>query len=137
MNVIFYTNTESLSANRLTRVLEIHVSRKDLETCRTLKSFAERLRKPLPEPVVFVMQVSSHEELAGILLLRDLLLDRRLVLVLPDSEPDMVSQAHSLRPRFITYGDSDYLDISAVLSKWTMDTTNGRAGKLAPDKAYN
>ena len=129
MNVIFYTTTESQSANRLTRALEIHVCRGDLEIYRDSNSFAERLHRPLSEPVVFVLQVSTHKELTDLLLLQDSLLDRRLLLVLPDSEPDTVSQAHRLRPRLITYGDSDYLDISAVLSKWTMGSANRPGGK--------
>jgi hypothetical protein len=124
MNVIFFTSIDPSASNRLTRVLEVHVSRKELETCRNFQIFSERLHQPLFDPVVFVLQICSREELMDILALHELLHDRRIILILPDSEPETVSLGHILRPRFITYGDSDYMDVSAILGKWATVSSN-------------
>ena len=129
MNVIFFTSIDPSVSNRLTRVLEVHVSRKELETCRNFHIFSERLHQPLPDPVVFVLQICSREELMDILSLHDLLHDRRIILVLPDSEPETVSLGHILRPRFVTYGDSDYMDVSAILGKWAAVSPNSPSYK--------
>lgn len=48
---------------------------------------------------------------------REWLGDRRLILVLPDDDIETISQGHALRPRFVTYVESDFIDISAVLGK--------------------
>lgn len=64
-----------------------------------------------------------------ILSLREFLHDRRIILVLPDSEPETVSLGHILRPRFITYGDSDYMDVSAILGKWGTVSSNSLSYK--------
>jgi hypothetical protein len=135
MNVIFFTSVDPSVSNRLTRVLEVHVSRKELETCRNIDIFSERLHQPLPDSVVFVLQICSLEELMDILPLRDLLHDRRIILVLPDSDPETVSLGHILRPRFITYGDSDYMDVSAIMGKWGTMSTNSASYKPGLDKA--
>lgn len=135
MNVIFFTSVDPSVSSRLTRVLEVHVSRKALETYRNIDTFSERLHQPMPDSVVFVLQICSREELMDILPLRDLLHDRRIILVLPDSEPDIVSLGHILRPRFITYGDSDYVDVSAILGKWGTVFPNDQSKKRGPDKA--
>ena len=65
----------------------------------------------------------------NILELSELLHDRRIILVLPDSEPETVSLGHILRPRFITYGDSDYMDVSAIMGKWGTVSPNSPSYK--------
>lgn len=49
--------------------------------------------------------------------LRTLLLDLRLILVLPFRDVDTVAWAHTLGPRFIAYADSGADPIAAVLAK--------------------
>jgi hypothetical protein len=134
MNVIFFTSVDPSVSNRLTRVLEVHVSRNKLETCRNIDIFSARLHQPLPDSVVFVLQIYSREELMDILPLREFLHDRRIILVLPDSEPEIVSLGHILRPRFITYEDSDYMDMSAILGKWATVSSNSQSFKPELDK---
>jgi hypothetical protein len=69
--------------------------------------------------VVFVFLVSDRRELQGLIECREWLRDSRLILVLPDEEMETVSRGHVLRPRFITYAESDFIDVSAVLGKMT------------------
>lgn len=37
------------------------------------------------------------------------------ILVLPSSEPEIISLGHALRPRFMTFSNSDFSDVVAVL----------------------
>ena len=57
------------------------------------------------------------KELEKILTLQDLLSDIRIILILPDRTPNTISKAHKLAPRFLTYLDSDFGEIKAVLHK--------------------
>jgi len=64
-----------------------------------------------------VLLVADREGLSGILTLRELLLDRRIVLVLPDDDPETLSRGHILKPRFITGKGGNYGDVSVVMGK--------------------
>ena len=45
----------------------------------------------------------------------ELLMDHKVILILPEAEPEMVAMGHALRPRFITYNDGDFLEMASVL----------------------
>ena len=117
MNVIFYANQSSAERGRLQRVIDIVVSRECKETCTTIESLEKRLHQPINEPTVIVLLVSHKQELRQFFELRDWLFDRKLILILPDDDQETISQSHALRPRFITYSDGDFIDVSAVLGK--------------------
>ncbi|MCX5828970.1 MAG: hypothetical protein NTV58_13360 [Deltaproteobacteria bacterium] len=117
MNVIFYSAPGTSQGEKLQRVIDILVPRNNVETFRTIPSLLQRLHQPLPEAVVFVFLVSSREELLELVEYQEWLRDRRLILVLPDDDMETISRGHALRPRFVTYAESDFIDISAVLGK--------------------
>ncbi len=52
-----------------------------------------------------------------LLAIRDFLSDIRMIVVLKDQEKDTITKAHRLYPRYITYADSDFIDVGAVLTK--------------------
>lgn len=66
---------------------------------------------------IAVFLAASKEELSELVSIRNLLADLRIILVLPDARDDTISKGHTLRPRFLTDVDSDFLDIVAVLGK--------------------
>lgn len=117
MNVIYYSALRASRRDKLQRVIDVLVPRNNVETFRSIPSLLQRLHKPLPEAVVFVFLVSSKQELTELVEYREWLKDRRLILVLPDDDIETISRGHALRPRFVTYVESDYIDISAVLGK--------------------
>ncbi|MCD6199973.1 MAG: hypothetical protein J7K15_15635, partial [Deltaproteobacteria bacterium] len=53
---------------------------------------------------------------------RDLIWDLRLILILPDREAGTIAKGHILRPRFLTYLDSDFTEVAAVLKKMLSNT---------------
>ena len=122
MNVIFYASERSAQRERLKRVIDILVSRERIESYLTIESLEERLHQPISEPMVFVLQVSRMQELLQLLQLRDCLIDRKLILILPDEDRETISRGHALRPRFITYIESDFIDVSVVLGKMLTPT---------------
>ena len=117
MNVIFYASQSSAERERLQRVIDIMVPREGKESYLTMESLEKRLHKPILEPAVIVLLVSHKQELGQFFQLRDSLFDRKLILILPDDDQDTISRSHALRPRFITYSDGDFMDVSAVLGK--------------------
>ena len=117
MKLFLYVPDRCRSGKRLQRVIEALVSKEDTEIYRTIDGLTFRLRQPRHDPSIAVLLTATREDLSEILSLRDLLGDIRIMLVLPDRKRDTIAKGHTLRPRFVTYADSDFVEMAAVLSK--------------------
>jgi len=115
VNVLFYSTGEP--GERLRKVVQELVPGEKLEVYKTLEAFSERLKKPMEELPVAVVLAASEEDLLTILSISHLLYDVRFILILPDREDPTVAIGHSLRPRFLSYTDSDFREVTAVLGK--------------------
>jgi hypothetical protein len=117
IKIIYYSAEDEPSGEQLQRVIEMNFPKRNVEVCRSLTMLSQQLEQPSPELLIVVLLAADREELSGLMRLQELLLDRRVILVLPDNEPDTASWGHRLRPRFITYRSSDYNDVSVVLGR--------------------
>ena len=117
IKAIIFAGARDPLRERLHLVISMHLAMYKIEVCQTVASLSQRLHGPLPNPLIILLLISNREELCDILALCDLLNDRRIILILPDDNPDNLAMAHTLRPRFITYRDRDFLDVSAVLGR--------------------
>jgi len=117
MNILFYTTAEGEQRERLQRVIEVLFPKKSIEICSSLDVLKEILHQPFKHLNVAVFFPSNERELADLLPMRDLLYDMRIILILPDRARDTVSMGHTLRPRLISYSDSDFLEVAAVLGR--------------------
>lgn len=124
IKIIYYSEINEPSSERLKRVIEMNFPRHHIEEYRTVEALSQRLEQPIPELPIIVLLAASREDLSAIMTLRELLLDRRIILVLPDDTPETASCGHMLRPRFITYRESDYGDVSVVLGRMIKSYTN-------------
>jgi hypothetical protein len=115
MNVIFYSTGGP--GERLQRVVQDVVPKERLEIYDTFNGFSERLHHPMDDMPVAVIVAASEDDLLTILSISHLLYDVRFILILPDREDATVAIGHSLRPRFVSYADSDFREVTAVLGK--------------------
>jgi hypothetical protein len=88
---------------------------------RSLDDLLIHLKSPATTADIIVLAPGDAVELAG-LLTHKRLQDRRLVLVLPDTEEATLSQAHLLGPRYLCFDDSTGTDLAAVLNKMMANT---------------
>jgi len=130
MRIIFYSSENEPTCERMQQVIEMNLSRNRIEACRTVEALSQRLEQPIAELLIVVILAASREELSSIMVLRELLLDRRIILVLPDDDPETASWGHTLRPRFITYRNSDYSDVSVVLGRMIKSYASAYQGNL-------
>jgi len=126
MNTLVYSTPKDEIGDRLRKVIEGVVSEGNIEFYRNIDSLSHRLQQPRNNLSVAVLMAKSREELTNILSIRHLLSDIRIILILPDSESDTISKGHSLFPRFLTYANSDFEEVKAVVSK--MLETTGQSG---------
>lgn len=117
MSLLFYQSTNNGLGEHLREVIHTLVSEEQTEIYTTIEDFSFRLRRPMFDVDLAILLTCSKSDLLDLLLLRDLLLDVRIILILPDRKPDTISRGHSLYPRFLSYVDSDFKDVAAVLDK--------------------
>ncbi|MBN1380523.1 MAG: hypothetical protein JXA41_02490 [Deltaproteobacteria bacterium] len=108
---------ESGVGKRLRNILESVVPKDHIELYSTMDDLFERFQNPICHGKVTVIFAATRKDFHRILPLKDFLSDMNLVLILPDDSPEMMAEAHTLRPRYITWADSDFRDIEAVLKR--------------------
>jgi hypothetical protein len=117
MTVILYSISEDNAGKRLQRAMEMLIPRGSIEVCSTFDALSIRLHRPLDDVRLVVLNASSKQDLTDILTMQDILWNVRVILVLPDRDTATISMGHLLRPRLISYVDSDSLEVFAVLSR--------------------
>lgn len=131
MNLLFYAPVADATGNRLQRVVEALVLPEEIEICRTMAGLLAALRRPTHDLIIAVLLAATNEDLTGFLALRPLLSNVRVILILPDRDNETVARAHFMRPRFLAYADSDFIDVAAVLHKM-LANTHGEGMKHDP-----
>jgi len=115
MDVILYAPDNGQDDIR--QLVEGLIPEKRVKVYRTLEGLSERLHRPIDPETIMIIVASSREKLSEVSPLRRILGDFRTIVVVPDQEPATVALAHQLRPRFLTYANSDLGDLVAVLQK--------------------
>ena len=89
--------------------------------CSVLRSFPElsaRMNAFVEDGCVFVLYAPNGTDLKAFLRLESLLLQHRVILIIPDDHPDTVSCGHLLHPRLqVTHGGEALEIIPPVLQK--------------------
>lgn len=122
MSVLMYGEWTSGAGKRLHRMVRTFVPKSKIESFGTLDSFSHKLREPKNDHDIAVILANNKEELRELVHMDDFLGDLRIILILPDRDNNTIAQGHTLRPRFLTYMDSDFLDVAAVLSNMLANT---------------
>jgi DNA-binding NarL/FixJ family response regulator len=117
MMVLVYAKAKNGVSSGLNQVLNGRSFGVRLETYSDLDDVFQRLRQPRLNLKIGVFAIDSEAELDRLLTIRELLSDMRLVLVLFDKDPQTVSKAHALAPRFITFSDAGIDPLVSVVEK--------------------
>ncbi len=64
-----------------------------------------------------ILFISTGEELMELIKLYEWLIRYKIILILPDSKQDTITQAHMLHPRFVSWIDSDFQDVVSVVKR--------------------
>lgn len=116
-NILVYAKAKNGIVTKLQEAVGSILPKANVETFRSVTRLSERLHKPVLNFPIVVLLAMNKEDLENILAIQDLLLDSRVVLILPDKKEDTMALGHSLRPRFVSYRDSSFKDVRAVLGK--------------------
>jgi len=122
MKILYYTSTTNGAGERLQEAIESVVQAENTEIYRNLESLIQRLRRPTQLWDVSILCTNSRADFLDLLSIRELLLNLRIILILPDDNAETITKGHTLFPRFLTYANSDFKDVAAVLKKMIQKT---------------
>jgi hypothetical protein len=117
MNLILYTSGTDNASWQLVEMAIAFAEKGTAEIFHSLKNLTNRLTQPKNNQTAVVLHAANEKELTQILSINDFLQDVKLILILPNREKPTVAKGHRLYPRFLSYADSDFADIGAVLNK--------------------
>lgn len=117
MGLTLYLPKEKEFGFRLLETIKKAVPGHMIEICSSLGELSERLHQPVWDIGVAVLCASDSTELMELVYLGDLLGELRVVLVLPDNQPEILEKACSLRPRFIAAEEKDFKHLGSVLKR--------------------
>jgi len=115
MNLLFYATVADGVGEKLQGVIEGLVPKEKIEVYRTAEDLSSRLREPTYDLSVAILLAATKEDLSSLVSNKELIWNLRVILVLPDRQDDTVTKGHLLRPRFLTYADGNFSDVSTVL----------------------
>lgn len=127
---LFYSAQKNRSVDALESLIAGHLPPHNVSYCNALDALEKRLRRPRRNLKIVLLCVFDAIEMAKLAELRYLLMDLRLLLVLPRRDDNTVAWAHQFGPRFIAYADTGLDQISAVLEKMINTITHSNVYML-------
>jgi hypothetical protein len=124
MNIVYYCPVTDGTFRKMKRIIELIFPSEQYKILYSLKIMEDHLRSSLADDFIIILQISGFAELQEVTLLKELLIDHRIILILPDDDPVTAALAHTLRPRLITYRDSDFLDVAEVITRLNLKAEN-------------
>ena len=115
--ILFYAAQKSRVVELVEQSVGEQLPTRMMIHCRCLTVLEQRLKRPRHDIEVLLIAISDAIEMRVLNAMRHLLLDLRLVIVLPSHDPDIIAWAHKMVPRFIAYSDSGYEQVAPVLEK--------------------
>lgn len=116
-SILLYLNPRHNKDIELKSMVETVVLKEHITIVRNMDQLLRILRQPLNGIIAAIIHASSEEELMNLTSFKDLLIRIPLILVLPDQEQNTITKGHTLRPRYITYSDSNLADVRDVFRK--------------------
>lgn len=116
MHIQLYISGHSPEGDRLRAVLQDTMPGVPVVHSHDTRDLSREVQTAYSDKNVAVIMVAGREELAELARLGSVWDRFWTILVLPGSEPEIISMGHALRPRFVTFADGDFSDVSKVLS---------------------
>jgi len=117
VELILYLPAASGCVEQLVKLIRTVISHHEIRIYRSITDLAERLRKPPGTASMAVLYTATCADLMEVVRLGDALGELRVVLVLPDGEPELLEKAHLLWPHSIVSTESDLQYLGGILKR--------------------
>jgi hypothetical protein len=115
--ILVYSKRGDGIAQVLTMRLGVRSGRSLVTGYSHIDDVERRLRLPRLDLQIVVLDVDRVADLDRFVSLKELFADLRLILILPDDQPQTLTKAHRLSPRFVTHADATTATLVPVLEK--------------------
>jgi hypothetical protein len=136
MKIIFFSPQCNDGNQQLNELINNFIKIDGLEIYRNIENLVNRLCSPEEESTIVVLFTINEITFQELILIREYLSNSKVILVMHDRKKKSLTNAHKLRPRFITYSDADISNISKVINKMISIETKPAAVNL-PDNNIN
>jgi hypothetical protein len=117
MCLILYSGLASGSEQDLISAIVEGLQKTNIIFCRTIQELYKALLEPSSRILAVVLIINDRDNLEELFSVRDSLSNRRIILVLPYLNKDIISIGHTLLPRFICSIQDDPDTLISVLNK--------------------
>ena len=115
--MIVLLDSTKLVAQLLEPKLRTRLPTVGLEIFSSFDVLHQRLSGIHNDTVIAILAIQQPSQLSQLLRLRQLFVDVRMVLILPDRTIETIRLAHQLYPRFISFRDGNLDDLVAVVAR--------------------
>lgn len=133
MTVLFFSSGVRRAENRMRQIS--HTLGRDIEISRTTKSLVKRFQQPRGDICVMILLAPDDEILDQLALMKSQMYDLPIILILWDSKRETILKGHQFYPRFITFMDSDYSDLTHALKR-LIKRENGMVERALREMIY-
>ena len=116
MSFLLYARKDEIGQRLIERIEGLMVDHA-MESFGTIDALVQRLRQPVNGFSLVVILAGSRSELFKILEVGDLLVTFKIIIIIPDRNRKTISAALKLHPRYLSYADGDFLDVSMVVGR--------------------
>jgi hypothetical protein len=117
MEIILYAPDSEGNFQKIRELIEGSVPAGKVRLYRTIERLSEKLHRPIAPETILIIAARNRDDLSKVATLPHVGGYLRTVVVAPDQEAETVALAFRLRPRFLTYANSNLQDLVAVLRK--------------------
>jgi hypothetical protein len=121
VDLLFYSPMSGSPEERLQGVIQAVIPGWGGTVCRTVDDLWDRLLQPKNDLTIACLLAATREDIVGLVSLGNLFRNTRIILIVPDWNKETLAAAHQLRPRLLTYRDSDFAEVFTVLTKMIGD----------------
>jgi hypothetical protein len=116
-SILLYLHPVMNNHTNLQTLVETTAIQENIIISRRMDQVIKILNQPLSGIVAAIIVAGDEQDLHDLSSLSDKLQRIPFILILPDQEKEMVTKAHSLRPRYLAYAGGDLSDIRYVFKK--------------------
>ncbi len=116
-NILLYLPPAQADGIKLRTMVASVVVRENIVIVCNMEKLFRVLSQPMHGIATAILLISTDHELVELQRFKDIILRIPTILILPDQNRDTITKGFVLRPRFLTYADSDFSEVRDVFRK--------------------
>ena len=122
IEILIYAKRKNKSFELLQKVIENVMPSNDIKRFNNIDTLCHQLNNSTitkNNKTITVLLIDDLEELQDLIKMRDKLTETRIIMILPDRDPETIKSGHALFPRYLDFSDTSFTEVGEVLRKIT------------------